>query len=472
MTIGDLDVTDTTIFALSSGTGRAGVAVLRVSGPLAGQAIKMVAGGLPKPRFASLKVLRDPQNGEELDKALVLWFPGPASFTGEDCAELHVHGGVAVVQGIIEALGRIEGLRLAEPGEFSRRAFENGKLDLTEVEGLADLIDAETQAQRRQALQQSQGALGGLYEGWRMDILRGLASVEAALDFSDEADVPEEIAAEARPYVDKALGEIQAHLNDGRRGEILRDGYRVVIAGPPNAGKSSLLNMLAQRDVAIVSDEAGTTRDVIEVRLNLGGYPVILSDTAGIRDTDSTVEREGIRRSHASVMEADLILWMQDASSGDQDANLDVQDYPPQNNLYPPDASNDKTLNPQAPIWKVLNKADLVSEGVNCGYSVDGLYRISVKTGDGVDALIEQLAHQVHGQVGISEAPVISRARHRQELEVCVAALRSFSEGDAEYLELRSEDLRLAAQAIGRITGRIDVEDVLDEIFSSFCIGK
>ncbi len=469
-------MTDNTIFALSSGHGRAGVAVIRVTGSLAGEAVEAIAGGLPAPRMASLRVLRHPKTNEELDKALVLWFPGPASFTGEDSAEFQVHGGMAVVQGVIDALSSIEGLRLAEPGEFSRRAFENGKLDLTEVEGLADLIDAETQAQRKQALRQSGGALGELYEGWRMDVLLALASVEAALDFSDEADVPEEIAAEARPYVDKAYGEICSHLNDGRRGEILRDGFRVVIAGPPNAGKSSLLNLLAQRDVAIVSDEAGTTRDVIEVRLNLGGYPVLLTDTAGIRETNSSVEREGIRRSRASVAEADLILWMLDASSSNQEALSSNLEDPPHDGSYPPSSENDLPPPNETPFWSVFNKTDLASDGISsgdtCGQTVGKVYKISVKTGDGIDDLINSLTEQVSKRVGIDEAPVISRARHRQELEACREALEQFSNGDPSELELRAEDLRLAAQAIGRITGRIDVEDVLDEIFSSFCIGK
>ncbi len=273
-----------TIFALSSGQGRAGVAVVRVSGPGTAAAVTAIAGGLPAPRRASLRRLRAPETGETLDRALVLWLPGPTSFTGDDMAEFHVHGGRAVLAGLLEALGRLPGFRPATPGEFTRRAFEAGKLDLTEAEGLADLIDAETEAQRRQALRQASGAARLLYDGWRSDIIRAMAAIETALDFSDEADVPEAAHAAALPVAEALETAISRHLADGRRGEILRDGLHVVIAGPPNAGKSSLLNALAGRDAAIVSHEPGTTRDVIDVRLDLGGYPLILSDTAGIRE--------------------------------------------------------------------------------------------------------------------------------------------------------------------------------------------
>ena len=272
-----------TIYALSSGAGRAGVAVVRVSGSRTRDAVMALAGPLPKPRTAALRQLQAHADAGPIDQALVLWFPGPGSYTGEDVAELHVHGGRAVIEAVLAALGAMDGLRLAEPGEFTRRAFLNGKLDLTAAEGIADLIDAETEAQRRQALRQANGALDALYEGWRTQLIEAMALLEAALDFADEGDVPDDVIAPAWAGLTGLAKAIAAHLADGRRGEILRDGFHVVLAGAPNAGTSSLLNVLARRDVAIVSPEAGTTRDVIEVRLDLGGSPVILSDTAGVR---------------------------------------------------------------------------------------------------------------------------------------------------------------------------------------------
>ena len=347
-----------TIFALSTAPGRAGIAVIRMSGPKAARATKQLIGTLPQPRRATLRTLKHPDNDEHLDQALTLWFPGPNSFTGEDLTEFHIHGGNAVIQGVLEALGSIEGLRLAEPGEFSKRAFANGKLDLTAVEGLADLIDAETQAQRRQALKQSQGALRDLYENWRKDILQALALTEAALDFSDEADVPETIANQARPLIEQTHNSISAHLNDEHRGEILREGFKVVIAGPPNVGKSSLLNTLAKRPAAIVSQEAGTTRDIIEVRLNLNGYPVIITDTAGIRHTESAIEQEGIKRTRDHAAGADLILWLEEASNKDREANLEKLELPPHKFPDPPQQMEDKKHRKQDHILTVLNKID------------------------------------------------------------------------------------------------------------------
>ena len=308
-----------TIYALSSGHGRAGVAVIRVSGPAAGRALERLAGALPKPRYAALRTLRSPA-GEVLDGALVLWLPGPRSETGEDMAELHVHGGRAVIAGVLEALGAVDGCRPAEAGEFARRSFENGKIDLTAAEALADLVDADTAAQRRQALRQAGGALARLYDGWRAALIEAQALTEAAIDFADEGDVGEKAAAGAREAVARLLPRLRAHLDDGRRGEILREGFRVAIAGPPNAGKSSLLNALARREAAIVSEEAGTTRDIIEVTLDLGGVPVILSDTAGIRAAEGRVEREGIRRAVAHARAADLVVWLTDAASPDSAA--------------------------------------------------------------------------------------------------------------------------------------------------------
>lgn len=299
-----------TIFALSSAPGRAGVAVIRVSGPSVGYVLNRMVAPRPKPRSAVYRTIQHPRTGEALDRAVVLWFAAPKSETGEDVAEFQVHGSRAVVAAVLSALGEIDGCRLAEPGEFARRAFENGKLDLAEIEGLADLIEAETDAQRRQALAQAGGSLSKLYESWRSRLIEIAALTEAAIDFSDEGDVSASAFAEARNRAVISKDEIAAHLNDGHRGEILRDGFRVALLGPPNAGKSSLLNALARRDAAIVSAEAGTTRDVIEVRLDLGGLPVIVSDTAGIREASSEIEREGIRRSLAAARDADLVIWL------------------------------------------------------------------------------------------------------------------------------------------------------------------
>lgn len=442
------DVSVTTIFALSSAHGKAGVAVIRISGAATAATVQNLAGRLPVPRHATLATLRDPASGEALDRGLVLWFPGPASFTGEDMAELHVHGGRAVVEAVFRALGAMPELRPAEPGEFARRAFENGKLDLTAAEGLADLIDAETEAQRRQAFRQSAGELRALYDRWRERLIMAQASIEAELDFSDEADVPEAVAEAARGTVTALRGELAAHLADGRRGEILRDGLRVVIAGPPNAGKSSLMNALARRDVAIVSAEAGTTRDIIEVRLDLGGYPVILMDTAGIREAQGAIELEGIRRTLARAQDADLVLWLRDAS--------DAQAPGP-----------DAIMAAETRIIEVANKIDLAPTAAPaCALT------LSARTTEGLDTLITRLTEEAIAAAGTSESAVITRARHRRELERCAAALDSFLTGELAALELRAEDLRQAAMALGRLTGRIDVEDVLDRIFADFCIGK
>jgi tRNA modification GTPase len=441
---GDFDVT--TIYALSSGHGKAGVAIIRISGSAAGEALRRLGGSVPAPRVAALRTLRDPNSREVLDHSLVIWFPAPASFSGENVAELQIHGGRAVIEGVFRALASIDGLRPAEPGEFARRAFEHGKLDLTEAEGLADLIDAETEAQRRQALRQSGGALKALYDGWRERLIMALASIEAELDFSDEGDVPDAVAEVALAAARGLRTQITAHLADGRRGEILRDGLRVVIAGPPNAGKSSLMNALAHRDVAIVSAEAGTTRDAIEVRLNLGGFPVVLIDTAGLREAGSDIEREGIRRALQHAAQADLVLWL-------RDAGLPLGE--------PPEIAG------HARLIEAVNKIDLAPSA-----DFGDALRLSVKTGEGLDRLIARLSDEVRQAADIGENPAISRARHRHELQRCAAALGRFLTGDFAALELRAEDLRDAATALGRLTGRVDVEDILDRIFADFCIGK
>ncbi len=442
----------TTIFALSSGQCRAGVAVVRLSGVAASDALHDLAGALPEPRRATLRNLRHPQTREVLDRGLILWIPAPASFTGEDMAELHIHGGHAVTEGVLGALAALPDLRMAEPGEFARRAFENGKFDLTAAEGLADLIDAETAEQRRLALRQSGGELRMLYDGWRSAIIEALASIEAELDFSDESDVPDTVAAGARSVVAALRAHIAAHLADGRRGEILRDGLRVVIAGPPNAGKSSLMNALAQRDVAIVSAQAGTTRDVIEVRLDLAGFPVILIDTAGIHEAVGEIEQEGIRRALERAKEAELVLWLSEAEGG-------VAASP---GWLPEDSSGGRVI-------EVITKIDLAS---TLSSDHEGAHRISVRTGQGMGDLIDRLTAEARAFAGTGEVAVITRLRHRQELGRSLEALDRFLAGDFSRLELRADDLRDAATALGRVTGRVDVEDVLDRIFGDFCIGK
>jgi tRNA modification GTPase len=436
-----------TIVAPASGTGPAAVAVIRVSGPGTRAVLEALCGGTPPPRHAALRNIG--AGGAPLDRGLVLWFPGPNSFTGEDMAELQVHGSRAVVLAIVDAVLGLSGTRLAEPGEFARRAFENGKLDLTEVEGLVDLMAAETEAQRRQALAQAGGSLRRLYEGWRADLVKAQALVEAGLDFADEGDVAADVSAKARAIAVPLFAAIERHLAD-RSGERLRDGIRIVIAGPPNAGKSSLMNALAKRDVAIVSEEAGTTRDIIEVHLDLGGLPVILIDTAGIREAGGKVEAEGVRRALARAEDADLVLWVIDAT---------------------------------APTWELpeslrgirrimaLNKADIAPNLADVSGRGEDLVKVSAKTGQGLDRLIARLDEGAAGEARPSGDVVLTRARHRAELVPARDALQRFVNHDLGA-ELAAEELRIAARHLGRLTGRIDVEEILASIFSEFCIGK
>lgn len=433
-----------TIVALASGPAVAAVAVIRISGPAAGAVLEALTGALPAPRVATLRRICEPP----IDRGLVLWFPAPASFTGEDMAELQVHGGRAVLQAVVDAALAQGGTRLAEPGEFARRAFENGRLDLTEVEGLADLLHAETEAQARQAFAQTQGALRHLYEGWRAELLAAQSQVEAGLDFSDEEDVAEDASRRAVRTVEPLLGSIDAHLAN-RSGERLREGLRVVIAGPPNAGKSSLLNALAKRDAAIVSEEAGTTRDVIEVHLDLAGLPVILADTAGIRAGSSAVENEGIRRALARAEDADLVVWVIDAT----------------NPVLDPPKSFQGTR-----VVRTMNKIDLCPQMAGESRTNTDVV-LSAKTGVGLDGLVARLENAAKTQIGGSRNAPITRARHRQELVQARDALERFVNHDLAP-ELRAEDLRIAAHHLGRLTGRIDVEEVLGAIFSTFCIGK
>jgi len=437
------------IFALASAPGRAGIAVVRLSGPGSGGALAVLAGGRPAARRASLRAIRDPVSGEALDQGLVFWFPGPASFTGEDMAELHLHGGKGVVSAVLAALGRIPNLRPAEPGEFTRRAFDHGRLDLTEAEGLADLIDAETEAQRRQALRQLGGELGRLYEGWRARLLQALARIEAYLDFPDEG-LPAGLAAEVTGQAQAVEGEIQAHLNDARRGERLRDGLRIAILGPANAGKSSLLNMLTRREAAIVSNLAGTTRDVIEVALDLGGYPVVVADTAGLRTVTNEVEAEGVRRARSQAEAADIKIILVDGAAwpATDPGVLELID---------------------ADSLVAVNKCDL--EAVPKAPLVAGraALAVSVRDGTGIDEFLSRLQGMVVERLA-GNAPAPTRERHRRALEDCVGALGRHRL--ATLPELGAEDLRLAVRALGRITGAVDVEDILDAIFREFCIGK
>lgn len=432
-----------TIFAPATAEGRAGVAIIRLSGPDAAAALTALTGrSPPAPRFAARATYRDAK-GDLLDHGLALYFPAPASFTGEDVVELHLHGGRAVIAAIMAALGALPRLRPAEPGEFSKRAFVNGKLDLTEAEAIADLVDAETRAQQRQALRQLDGALGRLYEAWANDLLRALAHLEADLDFPDE-DLPDGVADQTRSALRRVLDEITGHLDDNRRGERLRNGFEIAILGAPNAGKSSLLNALARRDAAIVSDIAGTTRDVIEVQMDLGGFPVILADTAGLRETADRVEDEGVRRALARAERADLKLLLYDGS------------------LWPAkDVATADLLDGDA--LEIVTKADLLSA------TADLPLAISTVTGAGLDGLLDRLAEAVAARLS-GGGPALTRARHRTALEDAKEALdRAMT---APSPELVAEDVRLAVRAIGRITGRVDVEDLLDVIFRDFCIGK
>jgi tRNA modification GTPase len=407
----------------------------------------------PMPRRAALRRISHPQSGELLDQALVLYFAGPASETGEDIAELHLHGSPAVVRSVLSALSDLPGCRLAEPGEFARRAFENGKIDLTAAEGIADLVDAETDAQRRQALRQAGGGLARQCDRWRERLLESRALFEAAIDFSDEADVAADAFERARQGIAGLAPEIAACLSGIHRGEIVRDGFRVVLAGAPNAGKSSLLNALAQRDVAIVSPEAGTTRDVLEAHLDLGGYAVVVTDTAGLREAASGVEREGIRRTLERAQAADLVLWIVDAAAPV---------------WSPPDGLTTATTG----RLTVLNKIDLAPE-VRSPADDPEFLRISAVTGEGLQALVDRLAAEVATRVtGAVDAVLPTQVRHRAALEACHGALERALRSPRGAEELAAEDLRLAADALGRITGRIDAEEVLGAIFGRFCIGK
>ncbi|MCY1742534.1 tRNA uridine-5-carboxymethylaminomethyl(34) synthesis GTPase MnmE [Ensifer sp. SL37] len=437
-----------TIYALSSGSLPAGVAVVRISGGRTEAVLQALCGGVPTPRSATLRSIRS-RNGDVIDSGLVLYFRGPASFTGEDCAELQIHGGRAAVNALLEELSKLEGLRHAEAGEFSRRAFQNGKLDLVEVEGLADLIAAETEMQRRLAIEHSGGGQSKIYAGWAKRLTHARAMIEAELDFADEDDVPGAVSERIWQDMSMLSQEIAAHIADAPVAEIIRDGLKIVIAGAPNAGKSSLLNALAQRDIAIVTEIAGTTRDVLSVDLSLAGFSVKLYDTAGLRETDEKVEQEGIRRAREIIERADLILLLADAPDG-----FDVMSD------FPCDTT---------PVLRVGTKLDRGSDGWREG-AADVL--VSTKSGEGMEGLLDAIAAHLPDLSGRTSLSLPSRRRHVDSLR---QAQRSIDDSLARQdlgLDIRAELLRLAGDAIGRITGRVDVENLLDVIFSEFCIGK
>jgi len=448
-----------TIFALATAPGRSAVAVVRVSGPGTRAALEALAGTGLRPRRATLRTLRRPEDGQILDKALTLWFPGPASYTGEDSAELHLHGGRAVIEGVMEALAE-RGLRPAEPGEFTRRAFESGKLDLSQAEAVADLVDAETRAQRRQALGQLDGDLARRHAAWRSTLIEVLAVLEAAVDFPDE-DLPETVADEAEPGIAHVIAGLEAALADGERGERVRDGYRIALIGAPNAGKSSLLNRLAERDAAIVTDTPGTTRDVIEVILDLAGYRVVVADTAGLRASADAIEIEGVRRSVAQARAADLRLLVIDGA-GPVERWRALEDHVRSGDLC------------------LINKADLppgpssiAARDWAAGHGIVSL-PVATTTGQGLDALGAAIAERVVAALSGAEFPAATRARHRRDLtEARDHLARAVSAlGARGDVELAAEDVRLAARCLARVGGRIDPEDVLDRVFARFCIGK
>ncbi|CCE06748.1 putative tRNA modification GTPase (trmE) [Bradyrhizobium sp. STM 3843] len=438
---------DQTIYALSSGRLPSAIAIVRLSGRQAGLALQTLAGKLPAARTAVRALLRDAA-GEPIDDAVVLWFPAPASATGEDVAELYVHGSRAVLSTLFAALSARPDFRPAEPGEFTRRAFENGKIDLTEAEGLDDLIHADTDRQRRQALRQLRGLLGDRARDWRSQIIEAAALIEAGIDFADEGDLPDELIGPAIIRIKGLLGEIENVLAERGRAERLRDGLTVVIAGPPNAGKSTLMNQLARREVAIVSPYAGTTRDVIEVQLDLDGYPVTVIDTAGIRDTEDPVEQEGVRRARTRAAEADLVLWLAETD----EPKIDYAG--------------------EAPIWLIRNKIDEAgSRTFDRSLGVPS-FALAAKHGEGLPELLGALVIFARDFFGSSESGLISRERQRKLLEETAEALRRSLDAVGQGEELAAEELRVAAFALGKLLGRVDVEDVLDVIFREFCIGK
>lgn len=445
-----------TIFALSSGTARAGVAVIRISGPQARVVTEKILGSLPPERELALRTIRDPYSGETIDQGMVVWFAAPRTATGEDVAEFHLHGSRAVVAAVLSILGREMGCRGAEPGEFTRRAFANGKLDLAQVEGLADLIAAETESQRRAALRHLDGSLSRQYEAWRASLLKALAYVEATIDFSDE-DLPRDLLAKVRSEIASLAGEIDGFVARGTKSRSIRDGFAIAIVGEPNVGKSSLLNAIAGREAAIVSERAGTTRDVITVRLDLGGHLVVLSDTAGLRETQDDIEAEGVGRARREAEAADLRLLVIEAGAVGVPATL-------------------SGVFEQGDIV-VANKADLIAADGQRSRSPSSrpeakTIEVSARTGFGIGALLDQLKGLVAERTASGAELSFTHLRHEQALKAVVARLRGSLSARDDQLELFAEDLRAASRELGRITGRVDVEDLLDLVFRDFCIGK
>ncbi|PZU84209.1 MAG: tRNA uridine-5-carboxymethylaminomethyl(34) synthesis GTPase MnmE [Shinella sp.] len=436
-----------TIVALSSGALPSGVAVIRLSGPQSSVICEVMAGILPQPRVATLRPIRD-RNGIVLDRGLALFFPGPNSFTGEDCVELHLHGGKAVVQSALKAATEFENCRLAEAGEFSRRAFENGKLDLVEAEGLADLLAAETEMQRRLALEQSSGHLSAIYQKWREQLLGARALIEAELDFSDEGDIPGSVSDRIWSEMSSLAQEIEQELGNLKAGEIIRDGFTIVIAGPPNAGKSSLLNALANREVAIVTEYAGTTRDILHCELDIGGYAVHLYDTAGVRETSEPVEREGIRRAYRKMEEADLVLSLRDHASS---------------------AGEELDIPKGIPVLEVLTKIDLDTDS---SPQRSEAILISSQNGLGLDTLRSAILNELKERTNTVSLAIPSRLRHSQHLRDAAEYIWRAVRAETDGLEIRAEFLRWAADTLGRVTGKVDVETLLGKIFSEFCVGK
>lgn len=448
---------DDTIYALSSGQGRAGIAVIRISGDQTQTLLCKLCKKLPEPRRACLASIRHPQLGDILDQALVLWFPGPNSFTGEDVAELHIHGGTAVISAVMEGISSLEKMRMADAGEFTRRAFYNNKFDLTGIEAISDLVAAETQGQRKQALRQMQGGLCDVLDNWRSQLIHILAYVEAGIDFSDEEDVPDDVNQHMFDNILALRNQIMGHLDDGKSGERLRSGLQVVIAGPPNAGKSSLMNAMAKRDVAIVSEQAGTTRDIIDVHLDLDGLPVTVSDTAGLRVVAGQIEEEGIRRARQKIADVDVVLWVTDGTI--------------------PEEAHDFDIDSDQSLIRLRNKCDIDSGRAGRYGSGDktddnNVLHISAKTGFGLDLVMNSIAEIAQNLQSSGEYAVITRARHREALMRVVEFLGRILDHRNQADELIAENLRISTRELGRVTGRVDVEDLLDVIFNDFCVGK
>jgi tRNA modification GTPase len=443
-----------TIFALASAPGRAGIAVIRISGDKTTKAITRFGCSTPQPRKATRARFSDPVTKDQIDDGLLLWFPAPHSFTGEDVAEFHIHGGRAVIDAMLAALSSIGGVRPAEAGEFTRRAVGNDKLDITQAEALADLVDAETRAQAKQALAQMGGALSEKTEGWRHRLVQALAHLEAVIDFPDE-DLPPELAARVWGEVKDLEADIRGFLDDGHRGERIREGLSIAIIGPPNAGKSSLLNLLAKRDAAIVSATPGTTRDVIEAHLDIAGYAVTVADTAGLRATSDDIEAEGMRRAVARAERAEIKLALFDGAA-----------FPER------DATTEALVDVNT--LRVVSKADLLDQAreveLDSGNNLQPTHFISVRTGFGLDALMDRLERMIRARFDGLTSGALTRVRHRKALQECCDALTRAKGAAAS--ELAAEDLRLAARALGRISGRVDVEEILDVVFREFCIGK